>query len=335
MICRERGLSYLLIKKIRTCVDWLRLCKIFRHHDICENPLRTDIQEAGGAQRERLAHVDFRLFFLGVVSRSDISGRFDVAPAVATRDLARYRALSPGNIRFDGSTKTYRATDDFRPLFEHPLDRALTALSRGFGDGQGGAASGLVPCEYPVPVNRPAIDVLAAVTRAVIGRRVLSVCYVSSSSGVTEREIVPLALADNGLRWHVRAFDRRTSSFRDFVLTRVRSVRVLPDAQLPEESIAHDVQWSREVEMELVPHPDFPRPELAALDYPMTDGVLRLRAKAALAGYVLRRWSVDCSEGHSLSGPEYRLWLRNRAALEGVDSASIAPGYVSGEPARG
>lgn len=297
--------------------------------------METDVQEAGGAQRERLAHVDFRLFFLGEVSRAAISRRFDVAPAVATRDLARYRTLAPNNIRFDGSSKTYRATDEFKPLFEHSLDRALSALSKGFGDGLGGSTSGLIPCEYPAPINRPAIEVLAAVTRAVAGRRVLSVSYVSSSSGATDREIVPLALADNGLRWHVRAFDRRTSSFRDFVLTRVRGVRVLSENPLPEESVERDVQWSREVEMEVVPHPDFPRPELAALDYPMTDGVLRIRAKAALAGYVLRRWSVDCSESHTLRGPEYRLWLRNRSALDGVDSASIAPGYLPEDDGRG
>ncbi len=104
---------------------------------------------------------------------------------------------------------------------------------------------------------------------------------------------------------------------------------------MPEESLAHDLQWSREVEMEIVSHPDFPRPELAALDYPMTDGILRIRAKAALAGYVLRRWSVDCSEAHFLRGPEYRLWLRNRAVLEGVDSASIAPGYLPEDYGRG
>ncbi len=297
--------------------------------------METAVREASGAQRERLAHVDFRLFFLGDVSRANISARFNVAPAVATRDLARYRYLAPDNICFDGSSKTYRVTEDFKPLFEHSLDRVLTALSKGFGDGVGGGTSGLVPCEYPAPINRPTIEVLAAVTRAVSRRRVLSVSYVSSASGANKREIVPLALADSGLRWHVRAFDRKASSFRDFVLTRFRSVSVLPDAPMPEESLAHDLQWSREVEMEIVSHPDFPRPELAALDYPMTDGILRIRAKAALAGYVLRRWSVDCSEAHFLRGPEYRLWLRNRAVLEGVDSASIAPGYLPEDYGRG
>lgn len=229
----------------------------------------------------------------------------------------------------------YRVTDDFRPLFEHSVERALSALAKGLGDGQGGAPSCLVPCEYPAPMNRPAIEVLAAVTRAISGQRVLSISDVSSTSGATEREIVPLALADNGLCWHVRAFDRRSPSIRDFVLTRVRSVRFLPDAPLPEESFANDLQWSREVEMELVPHPALPCPELASLDYPMTDGVRRIRAKAALAGYVLRRWSVDCSEAHSLRGTGYRRWLRNRAALERADSASIAPGYLPKDAGRG
>ncbi len=49
-----------------------------------------------------------------------------------------------------------------------------------------------------------------------------------------------------------------SSSFRDFVLTPARSVRVLPDAPLREESIAHDVQWSHEVGTDLVRHPNVP-----------------------------------------------------------------------------
>ena len=56
----------------------------------------------GQAQRERLAHIDFRLWFLGEVSRADICARFGVAPAGATRDLALYREAVPGNIAFNG-----------------------------------------------------------------------------------------------------------------------------------------------------------------------------------------------------------------------------------------
>lgn len=101
--------------------------------------------DLGLVQRERLAFIDFRLFFLGSVSRGDIVGRFGVSPAVSTRDLALYRNVAPSNISFDGSSKSYRIGSDFSPLFEHPLDRVLLALSKGFGDGLGGIPL-VVPC---------------------------------------------------------------------------------------------------------------------------------------------------------------------------------------------
>lgn len=283
----------------------------------------------GQAQRERLAYIDFRLYFLGEITRADITARFGVAPTGATRDLSMYRESAPENIVFDGSSKTYRIGPGFRALFDHQLDRALSALSQGFGDGLGGASRGLVTCEFPEPMNRPAIETLALVTRAIRNRSVLSVSYVSLSSGKSRREIIPFALVDNGLRWHVRAFDRKSEEFRDFVLTRIEAAHLVPEA-LPKE-IEHpenDIQWNRIVELELVPHPNGPRPDVSALDYSMENGVLRMQLRAALAGYVLRRWSVDCSPDHSLRGPEYRLWLRDPLALYGAGSSALAPGYV-------
>ena len=283
----------------------------------------------GQAQRERLAHIDFRLWFLGEVSRADICLRFGVAPAGATRDLALYREAASDNIAFDGRTKTYRIGASFVPLFEHSIDRVLSSLSLGFGDGIGGGEGPMVPCEFPSPINRPATETLARVTRAIASKSVLRIVYFSASGGESQREILPFALVDNGLRWHIRAFDRKTSSFRDFVITRILSADTV-DGDVPKkgEGPDDDAQWTRVVALELVAHPDLERPELAALDYPMVDGILRVRARAALAGYVMRRWNVDCSPDHRLQGPEYSLWLRDSLALYGVESAAIAPGYV-------
>lgn len=256
--------------------------------------------------------------------------RFGVAPAGATRDLALYREAAPGNIVFDGRTKTYRIGVSFAPLFEHSIDRVLSSLSLGFGDGTVGGEGPMVACEFPSPISRPATETLARITRGIASKSVLRVVYFSASGGASWREILPFALVDNGLRWHVRAFDRKTSSFRDFVITRMLSAEAI-DGEVPGagEGPDDDAQWTRVVELELVAHPDSERPELAALDYPMTDGVLRVRARAAVAGYVMRRWSVDCSPDHRLRGPEYLLWLRDSLALYGVESAAIAPGYVS------
>ena len=155
------------------------------------------------------------------------------------------------------------------------------------------------------------------------------------SSGETEREIVPFALIDNGLRWHVRAFDRRSKDFRDFVITRMqRSVMLKESEVLPHEKSDQDIQWTRIVELELVPHPDQPRPEIAEMDYGMTGGMEKMKLRAATAGYILRKWSVDCSAEHSLRGPEYRLWLKDHLALYGVKNAVLAPGYASLDAAR-
>ncbi|SFN44428.1 Predicted DNA-binding transcriptional regulator YafY, contains an HTH and WYL domains [Formivibrio citricus] len=281
------------------------------------------------AVQERLAFIEFRLWFMGELRRADIIERFWVGPAVATRDLAQYRGLAPDNIEFEGSGKLYRQGKNFTPLFEHPLPRVLSLLSLGFGDGLGGYGGAMLPCEYPSSLNRPALSVLATVSRAIHLQKPLTLQYHSTTSGLTEREIVPFALVDNGLRWHVRAYDRKRQEFRDFVITRMINPVVQMDGIFEaHERPDQDIQWSRIVELDLVPHPDQPRPKIAELDYGMEGGVLHVKVRAAMAGYMLRRWSVDCSPDHSLRGPEYRLWLKDHLALYGVKNAVLAPGYV-------
>jgi len=71
------------------------------------------------------------------------------------------------------------------------------------------------------------MDVLPSVTRAIHQECALAVDNYSISSGKSEREIVPFALIDNGLRWHVRSFDRKSQEFRDFVITRIKNPVVL------------------------------------------------------------------------------------------------------------
>lgn len=294
--------------------------------------IKTRLDELSQSVKERMAFIEFRLWFMGELRRTDIIERFDVGPAVATRDLGQYKLLAPNNIEFESRGKFYRLSTNFNPLFDHRLSRVLTALSQGFGDGIGGSASALLPCESPPSLNRPALSVLAPVSRSIHLHKPLRLQYHSTTSGLTEREIVPFALVSNGLRWHVRAFDRKCQEFRDFVITRMIDPVVIMDGTTEaHESPGQDIQWNRIVELDLVPHPDHPHSEIAALDYGMVEGVLHLKARAATAGYILRQWSVDCSADHSLSGPEYRLWLKDLFVLYGVKNAALAPGYKSPE----
>ena len=279
-------------------------------------------------QAERLAHIDFRLWFLGELRRLDVSDRFGTGPAGATRDIAMYREIAPRNLVLDPSDKVYRPSDVFHPVFEHVPERVLTALSQGFGEGFGAAAGPLVRCEFPLSLNVPAMTILAPVTRAIHRGRAVRLRYHSTSSGASQREIVPIALIDTGMRWHVRAYDRKSHEFRDFVFTRMSDVVLLEAEPLgPGESVEHDVQWNRLIELELVPHPDYPDPAIVRMDHDMADGVLKVSVRAANVGYMLRRWNVDCSPDHALRGPDHLLWLRDPLVLYGASNAVLAPGY--------
>lgn len=280
-------------------------------------------------QRERLSHIDFRLYFLGELRRSDVGYRFGTGPAAATRDIALYREIATENLALDKTDKVYRPTLSFVPLFDHSSQRVLTALSQGFGEGIDELSQALVRCEIPVALNLPKMSVLAPITRAIHRGKAVRLGYTSVESGRTERELVPLALVDIGIRWHVRAFDRRHSEFRDFVFTRMDEPTVLEDSPVKREETAEfDVQWSRLIDLEFVPHPKHPRPEIVRMDYGIPDdAVLQVRVRAANAGYMLRRWTIDCSPDHSLRGVEYALWLKDPLALYGASNAQLAPGY--------
>jgi predicted DNA-binding transcriptional regulator YafY len=291
-------------------------------------------QHVSHAQRERLAWIDFRLYFFGEIGRPDLIDRFGVAPAGATRDLALYRKIAPRNIEFDGSSKVYRIAKHFTPLFEHAPQRVLSALALGFGDGVNAASAPLLPCESPTALSSPKMSVLAPVCRAIHAKRPVAIRYHSMSSGKSQRVIVPFALVDTGLRWHVRAFDRKSGEFRDFVLTRIESPALLDEDPGPHERPDNDIQWTRIVELDFVQHPRLTRPEIVRMDYAMQGNAIRMRVRAAVAGYMLLRWSVDCSPDHSLTEEQYRLWLADPLALYGVENAKLAPGYQAPTPPK-
>ncbi len=291
-------------------------------------PSLVDVSQA---QKERLSHIDFKVCFLGTIGRNDLVNRFGIKEAAATRDIALYKNLAPHNLEYDTKAKVYTRSESFEPLFDYSSSQALAALAYGFGDDFVGTHKGFIACEMPAQLNKPSLSTLSVLTRAIHQEKATRITYRSLSSGRTTREVVPFVLVDNGLRWHIRAYDRRQSRFSDFVITRIADP-IIVDSKIKEhETRESDIQWNRIVELEIVPHPNLKHPKTIETDYAMEHGVLNVNIRAAVAGYVLRRWNVDCSEDHSLIGPEYHLWLKNRQALYGVENLVIAPGYNKNE----
>ena len=242
------------------------------------------IDDLSQKQRDRLAYVEFRLWFLGDVCRRDLMERFGIAPAVATRDFTTYRDLAPQNIDFDGRRKVYVPSERFAPVFEH----------------------------------EPEIH----------QKQVLRVKYHSLKRGAADREVIPHAMVDSGLRWHTRVFDRKSNEFRDLVISRIEAATPVHNAEIqPHEKESADEEWNRQLDLVLVVHPGVDRPEIVQRDFGMRRGELHVTVRAAVAGYVLQQWNVDCSPDRRLDPMIHRLSLKDIQALKDCKSAAIAPGF--------
>lgn len=296
----------------------------------CKAPLsKMKLESLNFSQKQRLAYIDFKLLFVGYVSRAEIVSYFEKGLTSASSDINLYKELCAENMEYNSKEKKYFQAPAFTPLFNHDPRKTLVKLSNQITDGFDAIGDTDFPIEAPSQLNVPDIFTVAKLIQAVINGKALKITYTSLTSGLSEREIVPHSIVDNGLRWHIRAFDRKSKSFRDFVLTRISEATIESSLVHREEDKLNDHQWMRIMPLQLVPHPhNVKHPSAIELDYGMENGSLTLNIRAAMAGYLLRRWNVDCTADAELIGAEYQLWLRNRQTLFGAENLAIAPGYV-------
>jgi predicted DNA-binding transcriptional regulator YafY len=182
-------------------------------------------------------------------------------------------------------------------------------------------------CIDNLKLVHPNSDVISTLMRAITKNLAVECEYVSLSSGSKKRVLVPHALANDGKRWHVRAYDCNSSTFKDFVATRFKELSIINVPVSDAQSRGSDKQWNRIVDLTLIPHPNALFKEAIELDYAMTNSELKVEIRAALAGYFLRYWSVDCSRGCSLDSNQYHLALKEVESIFGVENTQLAPGY--------
>jgi hypothetical protein len=285
------------------------------------------LSKIGFAQKHRLAYIDFSLMFKGSIYRQDLINRFEVGLSAGSRDFKVYKELAPNNLKYDTKEKRYFQTEQFNAVFEHNATRTLVKLANDISDGFDAIGDVHFPVESSSNLNVPDINIVARLVQAIINNKAVHIIYTSLSSGSKAREIVPHSIVDNGLRWHIRAFDRKSKSFRDFVLTRISKV-TLKDTPVLKEMAPEDKDWQRLVPLQLVPHPENVKHPLAIeLDYAMENNQRIVNVRAAMAAYLLRRWNVDCSTDAKLKGPECQLWLKNSATIANNSNLAIAPGF--------
>ena len=268
--------------------------------------------------------------FVGSFTRAEVVQHFKLGLSAATRDINLYKELASQNLRYDNADKRYFKTTTFEALFPHCNVSALKQLSDTQTDINNVVHGINLPFEAPSQLVVPNVSLLAVLTQATLNGKAVDIEYISLSNGHSIRTIVPHSIIDNGLRWHIRAYDCQSCEFRDFVITRIIKASLSHKAVSKEQKVESDQQWLHEVPLELVPHPtNIKYPKAIELDYGMENGVLHLKIRSALTGYLLRRWNVDCSEKATQQTPEHQLWLRNNKLLNNVTNISLTSGFAS------
>lgn len=252
---------------------------------------------------QRLEFIDFRLFWDGILNRSDITDRFGVSSAQASADLALYKELAPDNLDYDPSQKRFVATTQFSPrLFQPNADRYLIQL-KAIGDevislSDTNIAALPMMDAMPIPHRRVDPNILRRLLLTIRGQRGLNVFYHSMNSRrplPLWRDITPHALAFDGLRWHVRAYCHLEARFKDFILSRILELGADVESG---KAASEDVHWRELFNVVLIPNPKLSESqrETVARDYEMTDGCLYIPVRRALLYYFNKRLRLDVAD---------------------------------------
>lgn len=284
------------------------------------------MSELSGYQKELLAHIEFMGRFYGVVSRADLTKRFEISNASATRTFQVYNSLAKDNLIYRPNIRRYEWQENAKPIIEVSTAKCVSTLTDGFGD-----SFAHINCE-PISVKNSLfnvdLNILSAVTRAIKRKQVVEIVYLSKSNPTgARREIIPHSIADSGLRWHVRAFDRKRQKFIDFVINRIVCVtKAKKKNSLEHEQIENDLDWNEFINLEIQPHPRLgAAAEVISYEYRMKNDILLKRVRRALAGYLLDTWNVDVSKNFELAGDHVLLHLKNTCEIDFLNK-KLAPG---------
>ena len=238
------------------------------------------------AARKRLELIEMELFWSGRVNRQTLMEKTGISKAQASADLAQYKKLSEDNLLYNLTEKTYQVSPKFLPLFISTSPQFfLTQLAF---DGES-AEQILLPAREIQPT------LLRAIGQAIQVASFVDISYQSMSHPEPKnRKIAPHSFVSDGWRWHVRAYDFLTSTFRDFLLARILHAQK-SDAPTSEDSQLwakeKDSQWSTMVPLKIVPHPGLSTQQKAvvASDFGMTNGEVLFPVRQACLFYALKR----------------------------------------------
>jgi len=303
--------------------------------------------EVKWATRQRYQYIEVMAFYTGVVTRKDVARTFGISDAAATKDLKAYGVVAPDNLIYKQNVFGFVPSNSFVEMFADLSPQTVLSMFAANLAVRGNPSNLIKPSpeaeaesdvnwiygvtvdQLPLPTRLPDKNICAQLVRAIKNKLKLKIQYLSLSDKPSEEEadeeskhyriIEPHSLIDNGLRWHVRAYNEDSYDFRDFVLSRIIDAQVIDEAA--ESSAKYDDEWSEFVTLKLKPHPKLsPQKQDSLLyDFNVSDsdnGNIEMSVRRALVAYVLQRLSVDTTVDQSLNPHSFQLVLVNRDDIE-------------------
>ena len=283
-------------------------------------------------QGRRLEFIEFKLTWQRTLNRSELMDYFSISPQQASADIALYQSLAPGNMEYDRSAKCYVASASYVPRLslaraKDYLDRLRDASVN--GDLLSAAYIGDLPeVDYvALPLREPTQRVLQALLDAVRRAQMLEITYQSMRDLEPVRQwVLPRAFGFDGQRWHVRAWREAHQDYADFVLTRIQRIhgQKANGSELPQ-----DTWWDTKVDIVICPNPRLSdKQKLSVIsEYRMQDAHLTLRARKAMAYYVIRALRLDYDDAAHQHAKNQPLYLANRDALTDVINAGLKTSF--------
>lgn len=239
---------------------------------------------------QRFDYIEHIVWWEGQINASDLMRYFQLSRDSASSILKNYDQKYPHNLIYDQSLKARIVTENFSPKnnissFEHYL--ALI---------QPCANSSIAECveEVATPFRNINALLVRPILKAIHGKLAIDIGYISlTSPDYLDRIIEPHSLIFDGLRWHVRAYCRKNSAFRDFVLSRFNGIAEFEGEALFAKE--QDEGWQNYVDVEIMPDSRLTKKQQAiiATDFQMSNHKKVIKTRQALVNYLLLRLRLD------------------------------------------
>lgn len=284
------------------------------------------VVEVGWGIRQRFEFIEWRCYWDGRLNREDLENEFSISTPQASIDLRNYREIAPGNIEYNSTEKAFIATSNFRPQFLRlsPERYLLQLLNMKLGLLEKNETwFGELPAHDVVPqlARGPDAYILRGIIKGIRTKGMMEINY-QSLTNTRVRKIVPHALANDGFRWHVRAWCPERMEHRDYVLGRILSFSQPTPTEVQPPS---DLVWHTEIELRLTAHPnlDVQQRQAVERDFRLNDGLRLVKTRLSLAYYFIHRHNLDL-RNNEIPPQRMQLFLQNLEEYEKLKGETMS-----------